>query len=140
MTMTREGIRGWLLVYMIALAIQLVHGIGLTLAAIVIYSSPSIAGLHSFLPFGALLFYVFTNVVAASYAIVLLFLMFKRRRSAIANNIVLNVLSVSFLVSRHFLGEKSHVGTVIDVLPGLVGLCYFLISKRVRNTFTAGRR
>jgi hypothetical protein len=38
------------------------------------------------------------------------------------------------------LGEKSHVGTVIDVLPGLVGLCYFLISKRVRNTFTAGRR
>jgi hypothetical protein len=75
--MTREGIRGWLLVYMIALAIQLVHGIGLTLAAIVIYSNPSIAGLHSFVPFGALLFYVFTNVVAASYAIVLLFLMSK---------------------------------------------------------------
>jgi len=135
-----EGIRGWLLVYMIALAIQLVHGIGLTIGAIIIYSDPSLAGLHTFIPLGALLFYVATNLIAASYAIVLFILMSKHRRSAIANNIVFNILTISFLVSWHILGEKSNVGSVIDVLPGLIGLGYFLASKRVRNTFTVGLR
>jgi hypothetical protein len=30
---------------------------------------------------------------------------------------------------------KSQAGTVIDALPGLIGLWYFLVSKRVRKTF-----
>jgi len=77
-----EGIGGWLLVYMIALAIQLVHGIGLTIGATIIYSDPSLAGLHTFIPLWALLFYVTTNLIAACYAIVLFILMLKHRRSA----------------------------------------------------------
>jgi hypothetical protein len=124
MAMTREGIRG----------------IELTVAAIIIFSDPSIAGLHSFVPLGSLLFYVITNAIAASYTIVLFFLMFRNRHSAIVNNIIFNALSVSFVVAWRFSGEKSHVGTVVDVLPGLVGLCYFFTSKRVRKTFTSGRR
>jgi Protein of unknown function (DUF2569) len=140
MAMTREGIRGWLLAYMIGLALLLLHGIELTVAAIIIFSDPSIAGLHSFIPLGSLLFYVITNAIVASYTIVLFFLMRRKSHSAIVNNIVFNALSVSFVIAWRFLGEKSHVGTVVDVLPGLVGLCYFLISKRVKTTFTAGRR
>jgi hypothetical protein len=135
-----EGIGGWLLVYTIALAIQLVHGIGLTIGATIIYSDPSLASLHTFIPLWALLFYVITNLIAACYAIVLFILMFKHRHSAIGNNIAFNILTISFLVSWHVLGAKSNVGTVIDVLPGVIGLCYFLVSKRVRNTFTVGIR
>ena len=43
------AIAGWLLLYMVALAFLVVHGIGLTIGAIVIYSNPSIAGLHTFI-------------------------------------------------------------------------------------------
>ena len=62
-----KGIRGWLLVYVIALVYLLLHGLGSILAAIIIYSNPSIAGLHSFVPLSSLLFYVITNIVLASY-------------------------------------------------------------------------
>jgi hypothetical protein len=61
--------------------------------------------------------------------------MFRRRRAAIAANIALNTLSVSFLVAWHFLGLKSQAGTVIDTVPVLILLWYFLVSRRVRNTF-----
>jgi hypothetical protein len=135
-----QGIAGWLLVYVIVLAFLVVHGIGLTVAAIIIHANPSIAGLHSFMPLGAVLYYVITNIAIAFYTLFLFVLMFGRRQSAVANNIVFNILSASIVVSWHLLGEKSPVGTVIDVLPYLVGLCYVLISKRVRNTFSAGMR
>jgi Protein of unknown function (DUF2569) len=131
-----QGIAGWLLVYVIVLAFLVMHGIGLTVAAIIIYSNPSIAGLHTFIPLGGLLYYVMTNIAIALYTLVLFVLMFRRRHSAIANNIAFNILSASIVVSWHLLGEKSPAGTVIDVLPYLVGLCYILTSKRVRNTFT----
>ena len=131
-----RGIAGWLLLYVIALAFLVVHGLGLTVGAIVIYSDPAIAGLHTFIPLAGLLYYVLTNTAGAVYTVVLFTLMFKRRHSAIANNIVFNILSASIVVSWHLMGAKSPVGTVIDVLPYLVGLCYFLTSKRVRNTFT----
>jgi hypothetical protein len=49
------GIRGWLLVYVVGLAAELAHGIALTIGSLVIYSKPSLAGLHSFIPFWALL-------------------------------------------------------------------------------------
>jgi hypothetical protein len=135
-----KGIAGWLLVYVIALAFLVVHGIGLTVAAIVIYSNPSIVGLHTFIPLAGLLYYVISNIAVASYTIVLFVLMYRRRHSAFANNIAFNILSASIVLSWHLLGEKSPVGTVIDVLPYLLGLCYVLTSKRVRNTFRAGMR
>ncbi len=72
------------------------------------------------------------------YAVVLYVLMFKRRKAAIAHNIAFNALSVLLLVAWHFVGEKSNIGTFVDALPNLVGLWYFLVSKRVRNTFTIG--
>ncbi len=135
-----QGIAGWLLVYVIVLAFLVVHGLGLTVGAIIIYSNPSIAGLHTFMPLAGLLYYVLTNIAGALYTVVLFILMFRRRHSAIANNIAFNVLSASIVVSWHLMGAKSPVGTVIDVLPYLVGLCYVLTSKRVRNTFRVGMR
>ena len=130
-----EGFGGWLLVYMIASGALLLHEIQLSVGAIIIYVDPSIAGLRTFVPLGSLLFYEATNVVLAALTVVAYSLMFRRRRAAIAANIALNTLSVSFLVPWHFLGMKSQAGTVIDALPGLIGLWYFLVSKRVRNTF-----
>ena len=128
------------MVYVIVLAFLVVHGIGLTLAAIIIYSNPSIAGLHTFIPLGGLLYYVIANIAIALYTVVLFVLMLRRRHSAIANNIAFNILSASIVVSWHLLGEKSPVGMLIDVFPYLVGLCYVLSSKRVRTTFRVGMR
>jgi hypothetical protein len=136
----RAGLRGWLLVYMAGLVVLALHGLGLTVAVVVIYANPSLAGLTSFVPLGWLLFYVVTNVVLAIYTAVLLVLMLQHRKAAIANNIVFNLLSVLFVVLWHLVGEKSLVGTVVDSLPGLVGLGYVLISKRVRGTFVCSRR
>jgi len=130
-----QGIRGLLLIYVIALVPLLIHTVGLTIASIIIDVHPSLVGLHSFVPLGSLLFYVVTNVIEVIYTIVLFILMFKHRKTAILNNIAFNVLSVVFLVVWHFLGEKSLTGTIVDSLPGLVGMCYILMSKRVRNTF-----
>lgn len=140
------GIRGWLLVYVVVLAFLTVHGIALTIASIIIYSKPSAAGLatvaplKSFSPLSSLLFYVITNVLLVIYAVVLYILMFQRRKAAIAHNIAFNTLSVLLLVAWHFIGEKSNIGTFVDALPNLVSLWYFLVSKRVRNTFTIGYR
>ena len=131
----REGFGGWLLVYMIALGALVLHEIQLSVGAIIIYADPSIAGLRTFVPLGALLFYEATNVVLVALAILAYSLMFRRRRAAIGANVVLNAMSVSFLVAWHFLGMKSQAGTVIDALPGLILLWYFIVSKRVRNTF-----
>ena len=131
----KKDIRGWLLVYMIALAIFSLHALGLTIASLIINAHPSLVGMQSFIPLGALLFYVITNLIEVVYAIVLFVLMFKKKRSAIINNIIFNVLSVVFLLSWHLIGEKSVIGTFVDALPGLIGVGYFLASKRVRNTF-----
>jgi hypothetical protein len=128
-------IRGWLLVYIAALAVLLLHGAGLTIASIVIYAHPTAAGLHSFVPLGFLLFYVITNVILILYGVVLFILMSQRRGSAITNNIIFNILSASFLVAWHLLGEKSNVGTLVDSAPNLVGAAYVLLSRRVRSTF-----
>ena len=125
--------------YMAGLVVQALHGLVLTVAAVVIYAKPALAGLTSFGPLGWLLFYVVANVVLAVYTAVLLVLMLQHRKAAIANNIVFNFLSVLFLVVWHLLGEKSLVGTVVDSLPGLVGLGYVLTSKRVRGTFVCHR-
>ena len=138
----RRGIRGWLLVYVVVLAILTVHSMALTIASIIIYSKPSAAGLTSFAPLNSfsplsfLLFYDITNVLLIIYAMGLFVLMFRNRKAAIAHNITFNALSVLLLVGWHFVGEKSTVGTLVDALPSLVSLWYFLVSKRVRTTFT----
>lgn len=137
---TLPGIRGWLLVYIAGLAVMLVHGAALTIGSIVIYAHPAAAGLHSFVPLGFLLLYVTTNIILIIYAIFLFILMAQRRRSAIIHNIVFNLLSVAFLVIWHVFGEKSNFGTVVDAIPGLVGAAYFMLSRRVRNTFIIGPR
>jgi hypothetical protein len=138
------GIRGWLLVYVVILGLLTVHAIGLTVASIIVYNKPTTAGLAATVaPLNAfslnsVLFYGITNVLLIIYAVVLYILMFRRRKAAISHNITFNALSVLLLVAWHFAGEKSNVGTFVDALPNLVSLWYFLVSKRVRNTFIIG--
>src|SRR5260370_19368724 len=138
------GIRGWLLVYVGVIGFLTVHAIGLTVASVIIYDKSATAGLatvaslKAFSPLSSVLFYGITNVLLIIYAVVLYVLMFGRRKAAISHNITFNALSVLLLVAWHFAGEKSNVGTFVDALPNLVSLWYFLVSKRVRNTFIIG--
>ena len=135
-TKESRAIRGWLLVYVVVLAFITVHSMALTAASIIIYIKPSAAGVTSFAPLSALLFYDITNALLIIYAIVLFILMFRRKKAAIVHNIIFNAVSVLLLVGWHFAGQKSNVGTFVDALPSLVSLWYFLVSKRVRTTFT----
>lgn len=129
-------IRGLLLLYVIALVPFLLHTAVLTVGSMVTYAHPAAAGLHSRVPLGFLIYYVMSNVALLVYGIVLLALMIRRRRSAIVNNVIFNILAVVFLLSWHLLGEKSAIGTVIDSVPNLVGAVYILMSTRVRSTFS----
>jgi hypothetical protein len=131
-----DGIRGWLLLYMVGLAAELAHGLALTIGSLVVYAKPSLVGLHSFIPLWALLIYVVSNLGLVVYGVVLFVLMSRGRRAAIANNILFNALSIAFLVIWFFLRAKSPIGTVVDGLPGLAAIAYFCRSLRVRNTFT----
>jgi hypothetical protein len=130
------GIRGWLLLYVVGLAAELAHGVALTIGSLVIYAKPSLEGVHSVIPWWALLIYVVSNVGLLAYGVVLFVLMSRERKAAIANNVLFNVLSGAFLVIWFFLSAKSPIGTVVDSLPGLVAIAYFSRSRRVRNTFT----
>jgi len=131
------GNRGWLLVYMVGLAAELVHGLVLTVGSVIVYADPSLAGLESFVPLWALLFYVVSNLFLLAYGVVLFGLMLSKRKAAIVNNILFNALSVVFLVTWFVLGAKSPFGTIVDSLPGLAAIAYFSSSRRVRNTYTA---
>ena len=133
------GIRGWLLVYLIGLGALALHGSVLTVGSVVVSAQRSASGSHT-IPLGSLMFYIITNVTLVLYAIYLFILMSRRRRSAITSNIAFNILSVVFLVSWHVIGEKSNIGTVVDSVPNLIGVAYFLLSKRVRKTFVIGTR
>jgi hypothetical protein len=124
---------------MIGLVLQTLHGLGLMVGAIVIFADPGRAGLTSFVPLGALLFYVITDIFLATYTAVVLSLMIRRRRVAIVNCLALNCLTVLFLMMWHLFGEKSPLGTIVDSLPGLVGIAYILRSRRVRSTFIFSR-
>jgi hypothetical protein len=130
------GIRGWLLLYTVGLAAELAHDLALTIGSLVIYTKPSLAGLHSFIPLWALLIYVISNLGLLAYGVVLLVLMSRERKAAIANNILFNAFSTAFLLIWFFLSAKSPIGTVVDSLPGLAAIAYFSRSRRVRNTFT----
>ena len=131
------GIRGWLLLYMMGLAAEVAHSLALATGAMVIYTKPSLAGLHSFIPLWALLIYVVSNLGLVAYGVALFVLMSRERKDAIAHNILFNVLSIMFLVIWFSLSAKSPIGTVVDSLPAVAAIVYFSRSRRVRNTFTA---
>ncbi len=130
----RPPIRGWLIVYLVALAVLTVHGLGLTVASLIVAADPSLAGLTSFVPLPALLFYVVSNSLMILYAVLLYVLMFRRRRSSIAHNVVFHALSVTFLLGWHVLDMKSTLGVVIDIVPNIVMATYIVTSDRVRQT------
>jgi hypothetical protein len=132
-------IRGLLLVYFIALAIFFVHNSFLTVGSIVIHAGHSSAAGSHHVPVGSLVYYIISNVALLVYVIYLFILMKRRRRSAIIHNIIFNLLSVVFLVTWHAIGEKSTAGTIIDSIPNLVVVAYFLVSGRVRKTFVIDR-
>jgi hypothetical protein len=135
-TVAPEGIRGWLLIYVVMLGLLALHGLGLTVATLIINADPSLVGMDSFVPLPSLLLYVISNLFLVLYTVVLYVLMFRRRKSAIINNVIFHVLSIAFLVSWHIVGMKSTPGTVIDSAPGVLGVWYVLASTRVRSTFT----
>ena len=130
-----EGIRGFLLIYVIGLGGLFFHQLELTVASVIFYFDPSLIGMVSFIPLYALIFYVITNLIDLTYILILFVLFAKKRRSAIKNTIVYSIISILTLISWHFLGEKSSFGTMLDALPAVVGIFYFLISKRVKKTF-----
>jgi hypothetical protein len=127
--------KGWMLLYVVALFGISIHALWLVIASIIIYANPSIAGLTSFVPLWSLLLYVITNLIVIIYAIVLYLLMRKQKKAAIPHNIVYNILWVVFLITWHFLGMKSLVGTVVDSVPNIIMAIYILTSMRVRRTF-----
>jgi hypothetical protein len=135
----RPPIRGWLIVYLVALGGLAAHGLELTIASLIIGADPSLAGLTSFVPAPALAFYVVSNALLIVYTILLFVLMFRRKRSAIAHNVVFNALSVLFLLGWHAFHMKSTVGVAIDVTPNIVMAAYILTSKRVRRTLRPPR-
>lgn len=122
---------------MLGLAAEFAHGLALTIGSLVIYTNPSLVGLHSLIPLWALLIYVGSNLGLVAYGVVLFVLMSRKRKAAILHNILFNTLSIAFLIVWFLLSAKSPVGTVVDALPGLAAIAYFSRSRRVRNTFTA---
>jgi hypothetical protein len=129
-----KRIGGLLVAYVIVLGILFIHGLGLTVAAVVVNANPSLGGLSEPLSWGYIAFYVVTNVILAAYTVVLMRLIFKKRKPAIVHNAVYAILTIIFLVIWHFLGMKSPLGAIIDSVPGLVGMLYFARSTRVKET------
>ncbi|TCC44398.1 DUF2569 family protein [Kribbella pittospori] len=128
-------VRGWLFCYVIALGVQTLHSFGLAVAAIIIKARPALAGLNAFVPLPSLVVYEVCNLILVVYTVVIFALMAQRKKSAIAHNVICNALAIVFLVCWHLLGMKSTLGTTLDSLPSIVGLCYIVASRRVRNTF-----
>jgi hypothetical protein len=130
----RRRLGGLLLGYAVLLAVLLLHGVGLTIAALVVEANPSLVGLTDLGQGSHITFYVVTNVLLAGYLVLLLWLIGTKRRAAIVHNYLYCVFSIGCLVAWHALGMKSTVGTVLDSLPGIAGILYFATSTRVRQT------
>jgi hypothetical protein len=118
----------------VVLVLLLLHGIGLTIAALVIDANPSLVGMTDLGPASHVVFYVATNCFLAVYVLILLWLIFTKRRAAIVHNYLYCAISIGCLVAWNALGMKSPVGTVVDSLPGVVGILYFANSTRVKRT------
>jgi hypothetical protein len=130
----RLPIRGWLIAFLVALAVLAAHGLELTIASLIIDADPALVGLTSFVPAPALVFYVISNVLLVLYTVLLFVLVSRRKRSAIAHTVVFSALSVLFLVGWHLFGMKSTVGVAIDTVPSIMLTAYILRSRRVRRT------
>ncbi|SIM77722.1 hypothetical protein SAMN04489832_1967 [Micromonospora cremea] len=114
----------------------LIHGIGLTIATLVIDANPALVGMTDLGPDSHIVFYVVTNCLLAVYILVLLWLICTKRRAAILQNHLYCAISIGCLVAWNVLGMKSSIGTVIDSLPSVVGIVYFAKSARVKRTLT----
>ncbi|MEU8234284.1 hypothetical protein AB0C12_32250 [Actinoplanes sp. NPDC048967] len=127
------GPRG-LVVYFVALVGLALHGLALTIASLIIAADPSLVGLTSFVPARALTFYVTSNASLILYTVVLFVPMGKRKRSAVAHNVVFNVLSPAFLLGWHAMDMKSTVGLAIDAIPPVLMAAYFVTCRQARTT------
>ena len=125
-----------LLGYVVVLGILIVHGLGLSIASIVVNANPSIGGLEEPVPWINIAFYVATNVMLAVYTAVVMVLILRRRRSAVVHNAVFALATTVCLVVWHLLGMKSTLGVIVDSLPGLLGAVYLMWSPHVRKTLT----
>jgi len=132
---------GWLLVYVVGRVALLPHQLQLTIGALIIFADPGAAGRRTFVSLGSLLFYEATNWLLVGLTVLALILIHRRSRAAIPVNLALGGLWLAALIAWQFLGLKSSIGMIIDAIPALFGVWYFLTSKRVRNTFnqTGGR-
>ena len=88
------------------------------------------------MPLSALVLYEATNWLLVGLTVLAFVLIRRRSRTAVSVNLALSRLCLAALVVWQFLGLKSPAGTIIDAAPALFGVCYFLTSRRVRNTFT----
>jgi hypothetical protein len=129
-----QPIRGLLLGYVVLLVVLLIHGIGLTVATLIVDADPSLVGMTDLGPTSHVAFYVVTNCLLAGYIVLLLWLIWTGRRAAIVHNYLYCAFSIGCLLAWHGLGMKSNIGTVVDSLPAVVGSLYFANSARVRRT------
>jgi hypothetical protein len=125
---------GLLVGYVVVLVVLLIHGIGLTVAALVIDANPSLVGRTELGPVSHVVFYVVTNCLIVVYTLILLWLIFTKRRAAIIHNYLYCAISIGSLFAWNALGMKSPIGTFIDSLPSVVGILYFATSTRVKRT------
>ena len=132
----RKRIGGYLAVYVAVLIILIVHGLGLSVAAIIVNANPSLGGLSEAVPWTHIVYYVVSNVALAAYTVLILRLIVQRRVAAIHHNAIWAVLTVAALVSWYALGMKFAIGVVIDSAPGIVGAIYLAKSTRVSRTLT----
>ncbi len=115
---------------------QLVHGLVLTGGSNVLYNNPALAKTQDFsLPLSGLLVYDIPNLILAALGVVFLILAFKKMKAAIACGLVLSILWPVVLLIWHVAGEKSHFGTIVDILPNIINIFYLLLSKRVKAPF-----
>lgn len=129
-------IGGLLAVYVVVLGILIVHGLGLTVAAVIVNANPSLGDLDEPVPWSHIVLYAATNAILMGYTVVVMRGILHRRRSAIIHNAVLALLTTTFLGTWHLLGMKSPIGVVVDSAPGLVGIVYLARSKRAAQTLT----
>jgi hypothetical protein len=125
---------GLLVGYVVVLVLLLIHGIGLTIATLVIEANPSLVGMTDLGPGSHIAFYVVTNCLLAAYILMLVWLICTKRRAAIVHNYVYCAISIGCLVAWNALGMKSPIGTIVDSLPAVVGILYFANSTRVKRT------
>ncbi len=132
----QNGIRGFLILYLVSIAYQLVHGLVLTGGSIVLYNSPTLAKTQGFsIPFHGLLLYVISNLILAALAVAVLILSFKRKKAAIVWGLALSAAWPTVLLIWNIAGAKSNFGTIVDSLPNFICIFYLLLSKRVKATF-----